>query len=167
MSKSDKQDNVFEERLTDAVAKAVEKAVTEAVPMAAMAAQRVQQQVSATGFRGVPKQVDFGPRCSTCGQYEVACKSQHVMMIVAPRNPRRFASFPGITINGITYASPDMHTPIPVPAENEISHKIKLWEEGEEDLRNGRTVTHDSGVLSGRPGAVNQTREYAGAGFRG
>lgn len=151
-----------------AVAKAVETALEKAIPVAVMAAQKVAGTAQATGFRGAPARVvDFGPRCSECGQYETACKGEHVKMIVAPRNPRRFKSFPGIFINSIQYKSPNMYTPVTVPADNDFSHKIKMWEEGEEDLRSGRTVKHDSGTLSGRPDAVNKTHEYAGAGFRG
>ena len=153
--------------MEEAVAKAVETAIEKALPVAAMAVQKVASVSAATGFRGTPAPRDFGPRCSKCGQYESGCKGEHVQMVVAPRNPRRFRSFPGIFVNGIQYISPNMHTPVTVPADNDFSHKIKMWEEGEEDLRNGRTVKHDSGVLSGRPGSTNQTHEYAGAGFRG
>lgn len=150
-----------------AISKAVETALEKSIPVAVMAAQKMTNTAAATGFRGSPAPRDFGPRCSKCGQYETACGDKHVQMIVAPRNPRRFKSFPGIFINSVQYRSPNMFTPVTVPADNDFSHKIKMWEEGEEDLRNGRSVKHDSGTLSGRPGSVNQTREYAGAGFRG
>lgn len=173
MSNDKKQEKTVEpaqdldSKMADAVAKAVGKAIEEALPVAVMAASKVNHVQQATGFKGGAAPSNFGPRCSTCGQYEKACKGEHVMMIVAPRNPRRFKAFPGMFVNSIQYISPNPHTPIPVPAENDFSHRIKVWEDAEEDLYVSRSISHDSGVLSGRPGGTNNTVPYAGAGFRG
>ena len=61
-------------------------------------------------------------------------------------------SFPGMFINGIQFMSPAYGVPIAVPKSNDLTHRIQVWEEAEEDMATGRVVDHDSGVLSGKPG---------------
>lgn len=160
-------------QLDTMVSKAVESALKEALPVAAaMAAQAAAQsgpKMPVMPMRGGPT-LNHGILCTVCGQYEVACKKEHVEMFVGPSNVRRLSSFPGIFINGVQYLSSSPHhkVPVPVDAVSVINHSVQLWEEGEEDLRTPRTVSHDSGTLSGDPGRRSaSTHAYAGAGFRG
>jgi hypothetical protein len=136
------------ESLDDKIARAVGKAIEETLPVTNMATA----QLLANMFKPAAKPVEqFGSNehCSDCGQLLRACGGKHVMLRVAPSNQRLWNSFPGIYINGIHYKSPDANTAIPVPAENDIEYRVNQWEESEQDLRNGRTLTHNSGILSG------------------
>jgi len=166
--KNDKKDtqDALNKVISDAVERGIEKGLPAAAAMAVQAANRAQPQPSHV-VRAAGGLKDFGERCHICGQFRVGCQDKHVEMIVAPRNPRRYNSFPGVFINGVQYLSPSPTTPILVPDGTDILNRIHVWEEAEEDLRNGRVIEHDSGRLSGKPGGVNVTNAYAGAGFRG
>ena len=169
MSNDKKNTEVKEvESLDDKIAKAVGKAIEEALPVAVMAVSKVTNEAKAPQVviqNGRPPPKEFGSRCHECGQYLIACKGEHEQLIVAPANPRRFKSFPGVTINGLTYLSPNLSTPVTVPKANDIRTAIRLWEEGEDDMQMGRVVNHNSGTLSGVAGGAGVP--FAGAGFRG
>ncbi len=87
-------------------------------------------------------------RCDKCYQMRRACKDKHVLLVVAPSNPRRFKRFPGIQVGGVLYISPRPGAPIYVPEQNDILYNLQQWENEEENLREGHSLTHDSGTLS-------------------
>ncbi len=167
MADSKKQDvkpNDQTESLDDKIASAVKKAVEEAMPVSSMAAAKVLGDM----LRPPKKVPEFHPgqHCNRCGQLLTACRGNHVKMVVAPSSPRRYESFPGIFVNGVMYKSPDTHTPIDVPAENNIAEILQRWNQGEEDLREGRSLTHNSGTISPYPNRTN-VQEANPIGFRG
>lgn len=168
---NDKKPEVKTEKteMQKAIMEGVSEAIKETLPIATMAAA---QALKASTVPPPPQRgqapVSHGPRCTTCGQYLTACEDKHVELYVGPQNPRRVKDFPGVFINSIQYISPPTGQRIPVPevAASGIMYTIREWEEGEEDLRTGRVITHNSGVLSGAPGRSNTT-PFGGAGFRG
>ena len=98
--------------------------------------------------------VMYNQRCQDCGQYKRACNGEHVQMVVGPKNPRRWASFPGMMTNGVFYRSNGPNHLKTVPKENDLAHRISVWENSEEDLRQGRELTHYSGHITRGGGGV-------------
>lgn len=144
-----------EQSLDTKIANAVGKAVSEAMPMATMGAAKVMADIlnpkKALEDAAAKELFSASDRCSKCHQMKRACKDKHVLLIVAPANPRRFERFPGITVGAVTYISPRMGKPIYVPAENDILYRLQQWENEEDNLREGHSLIHDSGVLSPVP----------------
>lgn len=149
-----------EQSLDDKIATAVSKALETAIPMGMMAAAQASRMPT-----GKAAPVFDMQRCPTCQQYAGTCRNQHKMMIVGPSNPRRWKSWTGCILNGVQYRSPDMNTPIPVPAENNFGYDVAQWEREEENLREGRMLSHNSGTLSGK--GRSNTRAANPVGFRG
>jgi hypothetical protein len=92
------------------------------------------------------KRRDMGSACSECGQLEIACKKQHRMIVLFPKYGKA-KSFPGVTLNGVTYKSDSPRHLICVPARSNMESTVALWDEGEERLFNARSMTHDSGSI--------------------
>lgn len=133
----------------DKIAAAVAKAIAETMPVAQMAsAKLLADHLRPPG----PTREQIGAareHCTECGQLKRACRGEHIQMYVGPHNQRRFRSFPGLYTNGIWYKSHRYGSKITVPAENDFGYRIHIWENAEEDLYSGRTLSHNSGTLSG------------------
>jgi len=170
MAKSDNKNpetpSFDEEALNKLVNERVQQALDEQIPAIYAAVKRSMENLRpATPINpgrapGLPTE-----RCHVCLQRVVACKGEHVELVVAPRNRRYYKDFPGICVNGVLYRSPKMSKAIPVPKENQIAYMVKMWEIGEDELRTGRTLDHDSGTLSPRENN-NRPRAANPIGFR-
>lgn len=145
----------LDNKIAHAVGAAIEKALPMAVMAAARAAPQPQQQAR-------PAPTHLGERCHKCGQYVVACKDEHVKMYVGPKSGRLHKDFPGCILGGIIYRSPRPGAAIIVPRENDFRYMVFQWENGEENLKTGRTTEHNSGTLSGKPGhtKINPANPY-------
>lgn len=148
----------------DPMAAAVERALEKTLPMAMMAMAQV--------LKPAPIKTDAPPsrnelgRCSECLQYKKACKGKHIKMVVGPRNHRRWKSWQGVYLNSVHYKSPGPGVEITVPLEQNFAYIIARWEEEEDNLREGRTMSHNSGKLSPKAGK-SRTRRANPQGFRG
>lgn len=151
--------------LDDKIAAAVERAMAASMPVA-MAAVATILKPKEAAVAAIP---EWSPsdRCTKCLQFRAVCKDKHELMNVHPANPRRYSRFPGITVNGVTYISPRIGAPIWVPKENDITYKLQRYEEEEENLREGHSLTHNSGTLSPHASVGNTTHQANPMGFRG
>lgn len=168
-SSEEKDEHVGAALLDDKIAAAVARGMEAALPLAmAAAARELGMAMNPQKAKVDAATQEFGSqeRCPKCLQMKRACKDNHVKLVVAPANPRRFARCPGIIINGVSYLSPRPGAWIWVPAENDITQQMQAWEEEEENLRGGRSLNHDSGTLSPVE-ANNKTNPANTAGFRG
>jgi hypothetical protein len=135
--------------LDDKIANAVRLAMESAMPMAmAAAAQILGTTLNPKKPDPIAEKYSATDRCSKCLQMKRACKEEHVLMRVAPANPRRFKRFPGAIVGGVLYISPNPNARIWVPKENDIMHIIQTWEAEEDNLREGHSIDHNSGVIS-------------------
>lgn len=159
-------EEVAEEKMNSRIDAAIERALEKAMPMAMIGVANVLKPKEAEKPVVVASKWSATARCSKCGQMLNVCKEEHVLLVVAPANPRRFRRFPGLTINGQTYISPRPGAPIYVPKENDLIRGIQMWEEEEENVREGRQLTHNSGEI-GRGANVNSSTPANPMGFRG
>ncbi len=149
------------------IANAVGKGIEAALPLAmAAVGQTLGNSLNPKKAQEAAQEFSSSDRCEKCGQMRRACKNKHVLLVVAPANPRRYQRFPGCIVNGITYISPRPGAPIYVPAENDVLHQLQVYEEEEDNLREGHKLDHNSGTLS--PIEQNQQVNSANPrGFRG
>lgn len=153
----------------DKIANAVAKGISEALPLALAAmGTTLGQAMNPNKAKEEKARAEFtsSDRCEKCLQMRIVCKNVHVLLNVAPANPRRYARFPGIIVNGVTYISPRPGAPIYVPKDNDILYKLQRWEDEEDNLREPHKLDHNSGTLS--PIEANQQVNNANPhGFRG
>lgn len=160
--------------LDDKIAQAMERAMEKVIPAAIMAAGQVSGNALAAATGNSPDAIksrealaqakmDALVQCQDCGQKRVACKGEHVQMFVGPKNARRVKWFPGCYLNGVQYISTHPGHRVVVPKDNNFAHQIASWEQSEEDLRTGREIRHNSGIIS--PSGTSGFKPYTGAGF--
>lgn len=172
-----------EPSVDDRIQKAIEKTIESVLPAAVMAAAKVQQTTANNAALSRDERLEAQVReeqarqvvCNTCGQKVGGCGGvkldengkdvNHMRMYVGPRNTRRLRSWPGVFINGVQYASthPTQQCIIPTSCEAQINKFINDWEQSEEDMQTGRTIDHNSGIITQN----NQSgyKPFGGAGF--
>lgn len=160
---------VAESNLDTKIADAIGKAFAQALPLSmATVGQTLGAALNPQKAKADAIASEWGSqeRCDKCLQMRRTCRDKHVLLVVAPANPRRFSRFPGIIVNGITYISPRPGAPIYVPKENDILRALQVYEDEEDNLREGHKLDHNSGTLS--PIEQNQAVKEANPhGFRG
>jgi hypothetical protein len=112
----------------------IAEAVREAIPAAALA-------ISAVTAAKAPAPPPSKEKCGLCGQSVTGCKNEHVQMVAYPKTPLTFPEhFMGVTINGVTYRSPNAGFKITVPKaiEENITSMIERWAEAETVNLQGR-----------------------------
>lgn len=124
----------------------VKSIAEEMLGVSVAAATAMRPQAAPTGHQAR----NFGPRCGTCGQYESACKGEHVDLCVYPVNYPEFGDFfQGVILNGVKYLSngPGHVLKVPKCSESEIRCIIKGYEQNERECRVGRSKQHNSGSI--------------------
>lgn len=86
-------------------------------------------------------------QCADCGQQLVACKGEHIEMVVFPSDQRFARWFHGICIGGVRYRSNGPGHRITVPKSNDIAHMVSLFEREESANAMGREYAHNSGYI--------------------
>lgn len=137
------------DELKDTVSATLEAVLKEVLPAVLVASKQADRQAdyeaqredAVARMRGVDK-------CGACGQLVAACKNEHVMLVVFPKDDQNVNSFDGVRINGAVYRSQHGTDAICVPKDNSIASILNAWENSEREMRNGKKVMRNSGTLS-------------------
>lgn len=144
-----------DDRMLEMAGKMAEKIVEGLIPQLVATANILQKNTGAQGGTAgsTQKRHEY---CGVCNQVLSACKGEHVSMVVYPTRREEFGPwFPGYKLNGIRYLSDRQGHQVLVPkcCAGEISNAIRLWEDTEANVRQGKTADHHSGSID-RPNRV-------------
>lgn len=137
------------DELRDTVQATLETVLKEVLPAVLVASKQADRQADYEAeredavfrMRGMEK-------CGSCGQLTSACKDQHDMLVVFPKDEQNVNSFDGVRVNGVVYRSQHGTDAICVPKDNSILSLLNAWENAEREMRNGKKVMRNSGTLS-------------------
>jgi hypothetical protein len=136
------------------MSKAVNEALAQALPVAAGVAAKAMMDAMKPPVDAAST-IDPREKCGECFQLRRACKGQHEMLVVFPKDEQYGRFFTGVKINGHNYLSNGPGHKICVPLQNNIAHIVESFENNERIQANGRTKNHNSGVLGGPNSQVN------------
>lgn len=153
----EKQDE--KQSIAEIVAAAVRATMESVIPASLAAAARVQIEQAALGRLAQDNARALSQeRCGTCKQLKRGCENDHDLIVVFPVGQflphEAVKSFPGITVNGVTYKSRNSRHRVFVPKKNDIATAVNDWVRSESELRFGRAKAH--GLDDGNPVNVNQ-----------
>lgn len=137
------------DELRDTVSATLETVLKEVLPAVLVASKQADRQADYEAQRedaiARMRSVD---KCGSCNQLMSACRGEHEMLVVFPKDEQNIQSFDGIRINGVVYRSQHGSEAICVPKDNCILTLLNAWENSEREMRNGKKVMRNSGTLS-------------------
>lgn len=145
--------NDKQQELKDAVEQAtkttLEAVLKEVLPAVLVASKQADRQADYESQREeAVARMRVAERCGDCGQLSSACRGEHAMLVVFPKDDQNVQSFDGIRINGVPYRSQHGTDAICVPKDNNIAAILSAWENSEREMRNGKKVMRNSGTIS-------------------
>lgn len=138
-----------DEKMLDLAGKMAEKIVEGLIPQLVATASILQKPAPGQAPQHSPA-TGNKPRCQVCGQHLSSCNNEHVEMIVLPVRRPEFAQwYQGYFINGVRYLSEHAGHKVSVPKScaNDISNGVRLWEDTEAHMRQGKVADHHSGSV--------------------
>lgn len=122
------------------------------VPQMVASVALAQKGVQAPSVQARPEM------CAECGQHRKACNGEHVQICVLPtRRPEYAQWYQGYKLNGVVYLSdrPGHLVTVPKSCAQDILSGVRLWEDTEARMRQGKVREHHSGSVD-RPSRVDR-----------
>lgn len=149
MANDSKQQQELKDAVEQATKATLEAVLKEVLPAVLVASKQADRQADSDAMReDAIRNMRGMEKCGECGQGVLACKGEHMMMVVFPKDEQNVPSFDGVRINGVVYRSNHGTHVIRVPASNDIAAILAAWENSEREMRNGKKVMRNSGNIS-------------------